>query len=131
VVALLVPAGAPVTVAIDDTLFRRRSQKVWAASWFHDRSGAGKDKTGYGNNWVIAGIIVAPPMISRPVCLPMLARLVIRGTNSRSRLWLAALARYPLQLDVGSISNSHRPSSDGTFRADTPEYNPNYAVDRG
>jgi len=58
VVALLVPAGEPVTVAIDDTLFRRRGRKVWAAGWFHDGSGAGKDKTGYGNNWVIAGIVV-------------------------------------------------------------------------
>jgi len=35
VVALLVPPGAPVVVAIDDTLFRRRGKKVWAASWFH------------------------------------------------------------------------------------------------
>jgi hypothetical protein len=35
VAALLVPAGQPVTVAIDDTLFTRRGKKVWAASWFH------------------------------------------------------------------------------------------------
>src|SRR6266516_2709479 len=89
VAALLVPAGQPVTVAIDDTLFRRRGKKVWAASWFHDGSGAGKDKTGFGNNWVIAGIIVALPMVSRPVCLPVLAKLVVKGTNSKSRLWLA------------------------------------------
>src|SRR5258708_26125126 len=34
-------------------LFRRRGKKVWAVSWFHDASGAGQDKTGYGNNWVI------------------------------------------------------------------------------
>ena len=33
VVALLVPAGEPAVVAIDDTLFRRRGKKVWAASW--------------------------------------------------------------------------------------------------
>ena len=32
VVALLVPAGAPVTVAIDDTLFRRRGKKVFISS---------------------------------------------------------------------------------------------------
>jgi hypothetical protein len=89
VVALLVPAGEPVTVAIDDTLFRRRGRKVWAAGWFHDGSGAGKDKTGYGNNWVIAGIVVTLPMVSRPMCLPVLARLVIKGTNSKSRLRLA------------------------------------------
>ncbi len=54
VVSLLVPAGEPVTVAIDDTLFRRRGKKVWAASWFHDGSAPGPAKTGYGNNWVIA-----------------------------------------------------------------------------
>jgi hypothetical protein len=89
VAALLVPAGQPVTVAIDDTLFRRRGKKVWAASWFHDGSAAGKDKTGYGNNRVIAGITVARPMVSRPACLPVLARLVVKGTNSGSRLWLA------------------------------------------
>ena len=88
-VTLLVPDGEPVTVAIDDTLFRRRGKKVWAASWFHDGSAAGKDKTGYGNNWVIAGIIVTLPTLSRPVCLPVLARLVVKGTNSKSRLWLA------------------------------------------
>src|ERR1039457_6475556 len=67
VVALLVPAGEPVTVAVDDTLFRRRGKKVWAASWFHDGSAAGPAKTGYGNNWVIAAIVVRLPMISRPV----------------------------------------------------------------
>src|SRR5208282_5859012 len=58
VVALLVPAGEPVTVAIDDTLFRRRGKKVWAASWFHDGSAPGPAKTGYGNNWVIVAIPV-------------------------------------------------------------------------
>jgi hypothetical protein len=56
--AVLVPAGQPVTVAIDDTLFRRRGRKVWAASWFHDGSAPGPAKTGYGNNWVIAAIVV-------------------------------------------------------------------------
>ena len=63
--------------------------RTWAASWFHDGSAAGKDKTGYGNNQVIAGIVVTLPMVSRPVCLPVLARLVVKGTNSKSRLWLA------------------------------------------
>jgi DDE superfamily endonuclease len=35
VIALLVPDGEAVEVLIDDTLFRRRGKKVWAASWFH------------------------------------------------------------------------------------------------
>jgi DDE superfamily endonuclease len=70
VAGLLVPAGAPVTVAIDDTLFRRRGKKVWAASSFHDGSAPGLAKTGYGNNWVIAAIVVKLPAVRRPVAIP-------------------------------------------------------------
>ena len=87
--SLLVPTGEPVTVAIDDTLFRRRGKKVWAASWFHDGSAPGPAKTGYGNNWVVAAIVVKLPFLPRPVALPVLAKLVVKGTTSASRLWLA------------------------------------------
>jgi len=89
VVSLLVPAGAPVDVAVDDTLFRRRGKKVWAAWWFHDGSAQGPAKTGYGNNWVVLGVVVRLPVMSRPVAVPVMAKLVIKGSNSRSRLWLA------------------------------------------
>lgn len=44
---------------------------------------------GLGNNWVIAGIIVTLPFVNRPVCLPVVARLVVKNTTSASRLWLA------------------------------------------
>jgi len=89
VVSLLVPAGAPVDVAVDDTLFKRRGKKVWAASWFHDGSAPGPAKAGYGNNWVVLGIVVRLRFMSRPVAVPVMAKLVIKGSNSRSRLWLA------------------------------------------
>jgi len=89
VIALLVPGGEPVEVLIDDTLFRRRGKKVWAASWFHDGSAQGPAKTGYGNNWVVLAVRVSLPMISRPVAVPVMAKLVIKGTASASRLWLA------------------------------------------
>jgi hypothetical protein len=89
VVALLVPGGEPVEVLIDDTLFRRRGKRVWAASWFHDGSAQGPAKTGYGNNWVVLAVRVRLPMISRPVAVPVMAKLVIKGTMSGSRLWLA------------------------------------------
>jgi DDE superfamily endonuclease len=88
-VSLLVPNGEPVTVAIDDTLFRRRGKKVWAAGWFHDGSAADPAQTGYGNNWVIAAIVVRLPFLNRPVAVPALAKLVIKDTTSASRLWLA------------------------------------------
>ena len=38
---------------------------------------------------MIAAIVVKLPMVKRPVALPVLAKLVIKGTNSASRLWLA------------------------------------------
>jgi hypothetical protein len=89
-VALAVPAGQPVTVAIDDTLFRRRGKKIWAASWFHDGPAAGKDKTGYGNNWVIAGIVVTLPAVSRPACRCWPARSSRAPTPDRGCGWPAA-----------------------------------------
>jgi hypothetical protein len=49
-VALLVPAGQPVTVVIDDALFRLRGKKVQAAGWFHDGSAPRRVKAGYGSN---------------------------------------------------------------------------------
>ena len=90
VIALLVPDGEPVEVLIDDTLFRRRGKRVWAASWFHDGSAAGPAKTGYGNNWVVLAVRVRLPMVSRPVAVPVMAKLVIKGTISASRLWRPA-----------------------------------------
>ena len=90
VVSLLVPAGEPVQIVVDDTLFKRSGRKVWAASWFHDGSARTPAKVGYGNNWVIAGIVVTLTFLDRPVCLPVLARLVRKESTSASRLWLAA-----------------------------------------
>jgi DDE superfamily endonuclease len=89
VIGLLAPDGEPVEVLIDDTLFRRRGKRVWAASWFHDGSAQGPAKTGYGNNWVVLAVRIRLPMISRPVAVPVMAKLVIKDTMSSSRLWLA------------------------------------------
>lgn len=47
---------------------------------------------GYGNNWVIVGIVVRLPMLERSVCLPVTARLVRKDTVTASRLWLARQA---------------------------------------
>jgi hypothetical protein len=106
VIALLVPGGEPVEVLIDDTLFRRRGKKVWAASWFHDGSAQGPAKTGFGNNWVVLAVRVRLPMISRPVAVPVMAKLVIKGTMSASRLWLARrmVSRLAAELPGRAIS---------------------------
>ncbi|MGH3932995.1 MAG: transposase [Pseudonocardiaceae bacterium] len=111
VVTRLIGPDAPITVVIDDALFRRRGKKVWAASWFHDGSAAGKTKTGFGNTWVIVGILVVLSICARPVCLPVLARLVIKDTTSASRLWLATglvelLARAFPDRQVHAVADS-------------------------
>jgi hypothetical protein len=85
VAALLLP-GAPITLAVDDTLFRRRGKKVHAAGWFHDGSAAGQIKLGFGNNWVVVAIIVTLPFVSRPVALPVLAALAVKGGRSKPDL---------------------------------------------
>jgi hypothetical protein len=82
----LLPAGTPVTVAVDDTLFRRRGKKVHAAGWFHDGSAAGKVTLGFGNNWVVLAIIVSLPFCSRPVALPVLAALASKGGPTKPDL---------------------------------------------
>ncbi|MGH8885658.1 MAG: IS701 family transposase [Egibacteraceae bacterium] len=75
IVAHLVPTGAALTVAVDDTLLRRAGRKVHAAAWCHDGSAEGPKKVAWGNNWVTAGLVVHLPFLTRPVCLPVLFRL--------------------------------------------------------
>ena len=79
VVMLLVPAGEPVTMAVDDSVFRRSGRTVFGAAWQHDGSSPARNKLSYGNCFVTAGIVVALPFCSRPVCLPVLARLHVPG----------------------------------------------------
>ena len=79
VVALLVPAGAAVTVAVDDSVFPRSGRKVYGAAWQHDGSSPAKDKLSFGTCFVTAGIVVVLPFSSRPWCLPVLARLHVPG----------------------------------------------------
>ena len=69
----------------------------------------------------------------------------ITGTNpardtrfgSSNDAWIFASSCNNRTCEVSSplgtwkLSNSHRPSSEGTFRVDAPEQNPIHAVDRG
>lgn len=77
VVAAFVPAGGAVAVAVDDSLFHRFGKKVHGAAWQHDGSARGRDGTGRGNCFVIAGIVVRLPFLARHICLPVLFRLHI------------------------------------------------------
>jgi len=82
VVALLVPAGEPLAVAVDDSVFRRSGRKVHGAAWQHDGSSPARNKLSFGTCFVTAGIIVWLPFCSRPACLPVLARLHVPGKGA-------------------------------------------------
>src|SRR6266542_2583091 len=69
------PAGAPITVVVDDTLFKRWGRKVYHAFWTHDGAAQGGKKIARGNRWVVAGIVVRLPFCTAPLCLPVLFRL--------------------------------------------------------
>ena len=75
IVDLLVPPGTAITLAIDDTLFKRSGKKVFGALWQHDGAAKGPKAVGFGTCFVVAGIVVDLPFLTRPVCLPVLARL--------------------------------------------------------
>jgi DDE superfamily endonuclease len=85
VVGLLVPAGAAVTVAVDDTVFRRAGRTVSGACWQHDGSCPARAKVSFGTCFVTAGIVVSLPFCTRPVCLPVLARLYVPGHGEARR----------------------------------------------
>ena len=86
VVELLLPPDAAILLAIDETLTRRRGPKVFAASWWHDGSAAGAKKIGYGNSWVVLAIVVTVPFCRRPIALPILFALCVKGGRSKPDL---------------------------------------------
>jgi hypothetical protein len=76
ILAVLVPAGAPVRLVVDDTLMRRSGRKVFGAAWHHDPLAPGRHRIAWANSWVVLGVLVDLPFVPhRPVCLPILARL--------------------------------------------------------
>lgn len=85
----LIPAGAPVVIAADDTMFRRAGRKVYAAYWGYDGSlklPAGGKKISRGNTFVVAAVIAELPFLRRPVALPGAARLWRRGGPAKTAL---------------------------------------------
>ena len=85
IVTRLLEDGAPIVVAIDDTLFKRWGRKVHHAFWTHDGSAHGGKKIARGNRWIIAGIVVRLPFVTAPLCLPVLFRLWAgKGTTTPS-----------------------------------------------
>jgi hypothetical protein len=83
VVLLLVPPAGPLTVAVDDSVFRRSGRTVHGAGWQYDGSSPSQNKLSFGTCFVTCGIVVHLPFCTRPVCLPVLARLILPGKKPR------------------------------------------------
>lgn len=71
----LTEPGAPLLVAVDDTLLHRLGRKIHACFWHHDAT-ANSDRSAvaWGNNWVVVGINIRLPFLDRTACLPVLFR---------------------------------------------------------
>lgn len=90
----LLPPDALITIAVDDTLFRRSGRKIFGTAWHHDpTSPAARRSTAWGNNWVVAGIVIDLPFLPSPICLPILSRLWTKGGPAKP-----ALARELVEL---------------------------------
>ncbi len=74
VVTHLMDTDAVIVLAVDDTAHRRRGKKVHGVSWIHDGSAPSRNKLAFGHRWVVVGVVVALPFMTRPVCLPVACR---------------------------------------------------------
>ena len=96
VVGWLTPAGAPLIVAIDDTLFRRTGRHVHGAFWAYDgyrQVTIDQLKLFRGTTFVVAAMVVELPFLDRPIALPLLFRLWRPGGPTKP-----ALARDMIRL---------------------------------
>jgi hypothetical protein len=100
--ATLIPADAPLVLAVDDTLWRRRGRRLHGAAWHHDGNGPGRHRPAWGHRWVVVGAIVRLPFVPRAVCLPILARLWLPGQADRTPL---VLARELVDLAVAHLGD--------------------------
>lgn len=92
IVARFLEPGAPIRVAVDDTLFSRSGCRVFAAGWHFDSAAPprAKRRLGFGNSFVCLGILV--PLYGRTICLPLLFRLwrpAASGDQQKTRVDLA------------------------------------------
>jgi hypothetical protein len=74
VVTHLLDPDVPVGLAVDDTAHRRRGKKVHGAGWIHDGSAPSRNKLAFGHRWVVVGVVLRLPFLTRPVCLPVACR---------------------------------------------------------
>jgi len=94
--------GEIVLVGLDDTLARKRGQKMFGTGMHHDPllSSRGKAITNWGHSWVVLGVIVELPFRrGHYYCLPILFRLYL-NTKSATRHRRAYRTRPELAVEM-------------------------------
>lgn len=114
----LVPAGDPLLIAVDDTLFHRTGRKIHATGWHHDGAAKGprKNKVAWGNNWVIAALVVTLPFTTRPVALPVAFTLWTAGGPTKQVLACQLLTRIAAACPgrrIHLVADAHYAGADG------------------
>jgi hypothetical protein len=75
----ILPSAVREVQKLADAVESEDEQPRNMVAWHHDGAAKGPKPIGFGNCWVVAGIVVQLPFLSRPVCLPVLARLWLSG----------------------------------------------------
>jgi hypothetical protein len=78
-------------LVVDATLLHKSGKRVYAIGWFHDavRSTKKRVATSLGNQWVVLGLAIRIPGLSRVFCLPIHALLQKPGKGQPGPAQLA------------------------------------------
>jgi hypothetical protein len=102
--------GDVVMLGIDDTLARKRGQKMFGAGMHHDPllSSRGKAVMNWGHSWVVLGVIVELPFRrGHYFCLPILFRLYL-NKKSAAKHRRAYRTRPELAIELLGVLCNHR-----------------------
>jgi hypothetical protein len=98
-------------IAIDDTLLRHSGRRVWGTAWHHEPTcSAPPRRFAWGNNWVVAAIVVRLPFLVRPVALSVLFRLQAKRKDSKhelARQLIALIAEHYPERRVDLVADGH------------------------
>jgi DDE superfamily endonuclease len=102
--------GSDVMLGIDDTLARKRGQKMFGTGMHHDPllSSRGKAIMNWGHSWVVLGVIVELPFRrGHYFCLPILFRLYL-NKKSAAKHRRAYRTRPELAVELLGVLCNHR-----------------------
>jgi hypothetical protein len=112
----MTPVGAPVVLAVDDTLWRRTGRRLHGATWHHDGNGPARHRPAWGHRWVVVGVVVRLPELIvlagmtryrwTPVQVHCYGKLLDREVLAVRCLWYGALKGQPVQVVLSRLQGA-------------------------